>query len=280
MKIGLSSLLFPRVSVEEALSCVNILGANCVEIIFENPHFPPEFNMKRLRGLRKLIDSYDLDVSIHSPYGDINPASYYSEVRALALKQTKRSIDACCALGGDIVVMHVGRCPTPEIENLLSMSKILFLNLTSECLNYAKKRDVKLTLENFPIPIEYPYSHPKQLIGLARKMDGLGITYDVGHAFIEKRRGKMSTPEQKIVEDIKLFGKFLSHVHFHDNHGTHDEHLPLGDGDINFKPIIEALKETNYGGKIILEVWHPRLKRPMKVGRIGLKNVREILKAS
>lgn len=251
-----------------------------MEILFDSPHFPPEFDMKRLGGLRKIIDSYNLDVSVHSSYGDINPASYYKEIRALALQQTKKSIDACRILGGDVVVMHVGRCPMPEIKALFSMTKNLFLNIASKCLDYAKKREVKLTLENFPIPAEYPCSHPKQLIGLTRKMDGLGITYDVGHAFIEKCRAKMKNPEQKIIEDIKQIGKSLSHVHFHDNHGIRDEHLPLGFGDINFKPIIKTLKEINYSGKIVLELWYPRLKKPMKVGRDSLKKVRELLKVS
>ena len=48
MKIGLSGLLFPRVAVEDAISNVAELGADCVEVIFDMPHFPPDFDMRRL----------------------------------------------------------------------------------------------------------------------------------------------------------------------------------------------------------------------------------------
>ena len=280
MKIGLSNLQFPRIPVEEAIKRVAELGADCIEIVFDVPHFPPKFDMKKLRGLRRLINSHGLDVSVHSSVWDINAASYYGPIRSLTMKQIKRSIDACGILEGDIVVVHPGRCPMPEMDKLLSMAKKWFIDLTSECLNYAKKRDIKLTLENFSLLANYPYSHPKEMVALARKLGGLGITFDIGHAYLGKHMERMIAPEQKIASEIKLVREYLTHVHIHDNHGEKDEHLPPGEGDINFKPIMRALKEINYGGRLILELWRPRLKRPMEVGRIGLKNTRELLKTS
>jgi len=280
VKVGLSNLLFPRVPVEEAISRTADLGADCVEIVFDIPHFPPEFDMKRLRSLMRLINSCGLDVSVHGSVWDINPVSYYSEVRALTLKQIKRSIDTCSALGGEIVVMHPGRCPMPEIGRLFSMSKSWFIKFTSECLSYAKKRGIKLTLENFSMSANHPYSYPKQMVGLARKLDGLGITFDIGHAFLDKHRRKLKAPEQEIAEEIKLVGKHLAHVHIHDNHGNGDEHLPPGKGLINFRPIMKALNEINYDGWLIVELWHPRLEGAMEVGRVGLRNTRKLLETS
>ena len=280
MRIGLSNLQFPRISVEEAIERVAGLGADCIEIVFDVPHFPPEFDMRKLRSLRRLINSHGLGVSVHGPVWDINAASYYSSIRSLTMKQMKRSIDACDVIGGDIVVIHPGRCPMPEMDNLFSMAKKWFIDFTSECLNYAKKRDIKLTLENFPPSANYPYSHPKEMVTLARKLDGLGITFDIGHAYLGKHMKKSSAPEQKIASEIKLVREYLAHVHIHDNHGEKDEHLPPGEGNINFKPIMRALKEINYGGRLILELWHPRLERPMEVGRVGLKNTRALLKTS
>ena len=280
MKIGLSGLLFPRVAVEEAISSVAELGADCVEIIFDIPHFLPEFDMKGLAKIRKVVDSCGLEVSVHGPIWDINPASYYDEVRALAFRQIRRSIETCDALGGEIVVMHPGRCPTPHLERQMSMAKIRFINFTSECLKYAKKRGVKLSLENFSLSNEHPYSYPRQMITLARELEGLGITFDVGHAFIGKRREKASEPEKKIAEEIKLVGRHLTHVHIHDNHGEWDEHLPPGEGDINFGPIVKALKGIHYDGRIIVELHNPAMRKPMEVGRVGLKNVRELLRVS
>jgi len=280
VRIGLSNLQFPRIPVEEAIERVAELGADCIEIVFDVPHFPPEFDMRKLRSLRRLINSHGLGVSVHGSVWDINAASYYGPIRSLTMKQMKRSIDACGILGGDIVVIHPGRCPMPEMDKLLSMAKKWFIDFTSECLNHAKKRDIKLTLENFSLSANYPYSHPKEMVALARKLDGLGITFDIGHAYLGKRMTKVSAPEQKIASEIKLMREYLAHVHIHDNHGEKDEHLPPGEGNINFKPIMRALKEINYDGWLILELWRPYLKRPMEVGRTGLKNLRKLLSPS
>jgi sugar phosphate isomerase/epimerase len=280
MKVGLSGLLFYRIPVEDAVSRVAELGADCVEIIFDVPHFSPAFRMEELRGLKKMVGSYDVEVSVHGPIWDFNPASWHQEVRSLSLKKMKQSIDVCSALGGDVVVMHPGRCPIPQIGKLLTMTRTWFGDFTLECLKYAKMREVKLTLENFPTNREHPYSSPKDMVALTRKLDGLEITFDVGHAFLHKCKENIGAPEKKIAEEIKLIGKHLVHVHIHDNHGSWDEHLIPGDGGINFAPIVKALKEVNYKGRIIAELHNPYTKMPMEVGRAGLKKVRDIFKVN
>lgn len=280
MKIGLSGLLFYRITVEEAVSHIAGLGADCVEIIFDVPHFPPRFSMDKLRGLKKTVDSCGLEISVHGPIWDFNPASWHQEIRSLALKKMKQSIDVCRALGGDIVVMHPGRCPIPQINKLLRMTKAWFVDFTSECLKHAKSHDIKLALENFPTNSEHPYSSPNDMVALVRKLDGLGIAFDVGHAFLHKRRENISSPEKKIAEEIKLIGEHLIHVHIHDNHGSWDEHLIPGDGVTDFRPIVKALREINYNGRIIAELHNPYTKRPMEVGRDGLKKVRRLFEIS
>ncbi len=276
----MSGLLFYRIPVEEAVSRVASLGADCVEIIFDVPHFSPDFRMDELRGLKKTVDSSGLEVSVHGPIWDFNPASWHQEVRSLALKKMKQSIDVCSRLGGDVVVMHPGKCPIPQIGRLLSETKAWFVDFTSDCLAHAKKRNVKLALENFPTNSEHPYSAPNDMVALARKLDGLGITYDVGHAYLHKRREDMVAPEKKMAEEIRLMGKYLAHVHIHDNHGAWDEHLIPGRGEADFGPIVKALREVDYKGRIIAELHNPNTKKPMEIGRAGLKKVRELFEAS
>jgi sugar phosphate isomerase/epimerase len=37
----------------------------------------------------------------------------------------------------------------------------------------------------------------------------------------------------------------LAHVHLHDNSGNRDEHLALGRGSINLRPVLDAIEDRN-----------------------------------
>ena len=84
MKIGLSSLLFVKASLEDAIKGIAEVGADYIEIICDLPHFMPDFDLAELKKLKELLDSCRLGVSIHSTFWDLNPASHYSEIRKLA----------------------------------------------------------------------------------------------------------------------------------------------------------------------------------------------------
>src|ERR671910_466525 len=54
---------------------------------------------------------------------------------------------------------------------------------------------------------------------------------------------------------IYIFKDKIVHVHWHDNHGTRDEHLPEGSGLIDHQKALKALKNINYDRTITLEVF-------------------------
>jgi sugar phosphate isomerase/epimerase len=279
MKFGLSGLLFPHLAVERVISNIGALGADYIELIFDLPNLPPGFDLGGLPRLRKLVDAYGLGVSIHGPIWDLNPSSWIPQVRELALKYMRKSIDVCSALGGEIVVVHPGRCPFPQVAGFLSPAKDRFLSFTRKALKHARSRGVRLALENFPSNAEFPYSSPEEMLPLVQELDGLGITFDVGHAFLNKRWQKLSSPEKRIAREIELVGKYIVNIHLHDNHGERDDHLPPGEGVINFRPIITAMKKVGYDGLVTVELHRIGTKDPKETGRTGLKRARELFRA-
>lgn len=68
----------------------------------------------------------------------------------------------------------------------------------------------------------------------------LMLTLDIGHS-------ELLSEKNKSLDFIEAWPERIGHVHIHDNVGgnTHHEdlHLPLGEGRINFAPIMKALKE-------------------------------------
>jgi sugar phosphate isomerase/epimerase len=46
-------------------------------------------------------------------------------------------------------------------------------------------------------------------------------------------------------------GPYIGQLHLHDNHGSHDEHLPLGSGKIDFYQLFTYLKSNEIPQPII-----------------------------
>ncbi len=274
MKLGLSSLPFVNVSIEEAISIIAKLGAECVEIVYDVPHFPPDYDHRKLSGIKEILDTHGLQVSVHASFWDLNPASHYHKLWELTLEQTRRSIDACRAFDGEIVVVHFGRCPIRESRRFLEGTKRRYREFIKQCLSYAQERDVTLTLENASgQPIFYP-SNVEELRKFLTGLEGIKITFDIGHAHLAKRRAGRKNTGAAIAKSIEALRENLVHVHVHDNHSMEDDHLPPGDGDIDFKPAADTLRAINYDGLLIAELWKP--KHPLEVARKGIKKIRDI----
>ena len=88
----------------------------------------------------------------------------------------------------------------------------------------------------------------KQFSYIVHNIPDLIVLLDVGHAFIE---GGM----KRIKNYIDTFENKIFHIHLHDNHGLEDEHLPFGAGNIDFKKVVQWLKEINYDKTITFEVF-------------------------
>lgn len=274
MKIGLSNLLFVKSSPEEAVLRIAELGADCIEVIYDVPHFMPGHQPGQLGELKELIDSHGMEVSVHASFWDLNTASHYREVREFSIKQAKRTIEACERLGGKIVALHSGRTAVPDVDWFFEAAKRNFLESLEEISAHARERGVNIALENIGFPY-FVFTTLQELGNLVEGRDDLGITLDVGHAFRERKALGLENPEQDLAETIRLLGKKITHLHFHDNRGERDEHLIPGKGSINFKPIVQALKDISYKGIVVVELFDPG--NPLEAGRQGLEVTRKLL---
>jgi sugar phosphate isomerase/epimerase len=63
---------------------------------------------------------------------------------------------------------------------------------------------------------------------------------------------------QTVINYINTFKDKIIHIHWHDNHGNRDKHLPIGAGLIDHQRAIKALKKIYYDRTITLEVFTNR----------------------
>ncbi|WP_409468380.1 sugar phosphate isomerase/epimerase family protein [Streptomyces sp. HC307] len=76
----------------------------------------------------------------------------------------------------------------------------------------------------------------------------LGLTLDIGHC--------QCLEPLSPADCVRAAAPWLRHVQIEDMRRGIHEHLPFGDGDIDFPPVLEALAATGYQGLTVVELPH------------------------
>jgi sugar phosphate isomerase/epimerase len=153
-----------------------------------------------------------------------------------------RAVDIAAELGADAVSFWSG---TPQGEE---SREILMQRLVDGCrrlCDHATTRGVKLAFE--PEPGMFIDTMPR----FAELLDqvahpAFGLTLDLGHLHCQG--------EIPIADQVRRWRSLLWNVHIEDmRRGVHD-HLMFGEGEIDFKPVLEALREVGYAGGVHVEL--------------------------
>jgi len=243
-KIG-GSTKFCYSDSESCLHHLKATGYDFAELDLGLPTKPNKFFEDKLKSLRKVIPI----LSAHLP--GIN----YTEEE---IEKCKKFIEILSDQGTHLFVIHLFS------QNLRTEDYFDFkVKKLNDLSDFAKSKDSLLVLENTE----------EDLITLRKVFDEIpkiDFCLDIGHAYLF---GK----EKHCISLIENFSYLLKHIHMHDNVGgfsaKSDLHLPIGDGNINFTPIFEKLKEANYSGNITLELHNA----DKESRRISMQRVRELI---
>lgn len=210
-RIGFSTLaLFMKTPAEWAETIARD-GFNAVEILCEGPNWP------RLAPADAIADSLrrqGLEIYLHSPTIDLNPASVNRGIREETEKQLRESVDMAVIIGARYVTTHPGIVHKDKVRSFCTEYAMQVLG---EVADYARARGVTLSIENMPFRPTF-LCHTTEELDDFRRRCNCGITIDVGHAIL--------CPEPYAFLDMEG----ISYLHINDNHGTRDQHLCPGDG--------------------------------------------------
>ncbi|MFE9830417.1 sugar phosphate isomerase/epimerase family protein [Streptomyces halstedii] len=113
-------------------------------------------------------------------------------------------------------------------------------------LDAATRAGIPLAIEPEPghlLATLADFHHLRTLLG---DPDALGLTLDIGHCQCLE-----PAPPTTCVDEA---APWLRHVQIEDmRRGVH-EHLPFGDGEIDFPPVLDALAATGYDGLTVVEL--------------------------
>lgn len=190
-------------------------------------------------SIRDMLDAAGLECQVHSPICDWNIAALSDRLREASLKETMANIEAAEELGAKVVTVHPG-LSSMSVGGTESRAEERARRSLRILDRFVEGRSLRLGIENMP---DVPFFLGRTADRLASLVDGtdLGITFDIGHANTTGQIDAM----------IDAFSDRLVNVHIHDNHGRRDEHLTIGDGDIDFGHVVSRLR--GYRGNWIIE---------------------------
>jgi len=189
--------------------------------------------------IKEVIASTRLGITVHAPYGDLNLATLNDPIWHESIRQIKACIERASELT-DRVTIHPGYLsPAGKLlpQKVWGLQKEA-LRQIGKC---AVEHSVLACLENMISQKEFLCRDAGELMGMAEGIEGIGLTFDFGHA----------NTLGKVPEFLTHVGH-ANHIHIHDNHGFSDEHLPLGDGTIDWKTVGKTIA-ARYKGVIVIE---------------------------
>lgn len=148
------------------------------------------------------------------------------------------------SLGGDVVSLWSGAVDPADRTTETEAFALLCTRL-ERVLDQAANEGVRVALEPEPGMLVDDLTRYRKLRRDLGRED-LGTTLDIGHLIVTEP----GAPH----EHLGTFQDSLLHVQIDDaRRGVH-EHLPLGEGEIDFAPVIRALRGMGYTGALAAEL--------------------------
>ena len=236
----------PSIELISEITKIYDLNFDYVEIGIESPEGNPDIiNKKNDKDvIKKLIEKFKQKPIAHTAYW-FDLASDYDYVRQAWILEALREIKTARRLGIDLINFHANiNGMFYEVKRKIVLDNTI--KSLREIVSQAKKHKVDVMLEN--VPLSNGIHSVGEFKYIIDNVNGLFVHLDIPHAFTS---GGMAS----VIDYINTFGDKIIHIHWHDNHGQKDEHLPIGEGFIDHKMTIKTLKDIGYDKTITLEVF-------------------------
>ena len=244
-RVGISTGACTDQPIVEVLPAIRAAGATGVEVGTPPRHFDP-WSAAQVEQLGAHLHAVGLDaVSIHTPFGgSLDLADANPEHRLAAIGAALMAASALKRLGGRLVIVHPSDLPRHAYDAAARLDEAArSLALVADGCH---QLGITLVVES-----QLPHligGHPDEFAFLVRNLPpSVGVCLDTGHTALGKHWRRF----------VEVAGSRLSHVHANDNRGSWDDHLPPGDGAIDWPDVAGSLRDAGFDGWIMLELACP-----------------------
>jgi sugar phosphate isomerase/epimerase len=189
----------------------------------------------------KRIKDQGLSVTFHAPFFDLRPGALDRKVREVTIARLEQVFELVPLFSPKSVVCHASfdeRYYVSKEEEWLENSTETWEHF----LGIAKETDTMIAIENV---YETEPLHMKRLLDAFESDPRISFCFDTGHfnAFSE-------TSLDSWMDEL---GSSIGQIHLHDNKGSKDEHVAVGEGTFPFAEFFERLKKNSKSPIITLE---------------------------
>lgn len=267
--VGLSTGCFHQRNILECLELIRGSGFSMIEICSSPAHLDYHDLEAVRRVSRRIADLGMTAYSFHAPFADhIDISALDARQRDVALKEILQAAEAAAALQVCYFVIHPGpehATIPPSHERLQRMENVV--TTLDRVAHRCQELGIACVLEN-KLP-HLLFGNTSDILWILDALDGIevGACLDTGHAYLS---GEISHLLRKLAGHLQM-------IHAHDNRGHRDDHLPPGDGLIDWQSLLQQLMASRFHGVFILEMaGSPDPQQTMANARRGRSYLREI----
>lgn len=278
MKLAFSSNAYLRFSFNDAALKIAKLGYQGIEIMADVPHAWPAFMLEEQKqGIRNSLKSNNLAISninsfmmhaVNDPrqrywYPSwIEPDKHYRQIR---IDHTMRCLTLAKELGAPCITTEPGG--PVEAGGSWSAGLKLFVEMLKPVIEHAEKEGVLLLIEPEPGLLIETADQFLEFMGHI-KSPMVGCNFDIGHSYCVGDDPASTIPR---------LAKFIKHFHLEDIANTRvHHHLIPGDGAIDFKAAIQAIKAIGYKDWVTIELY-PYVEDPDQAASLARARIAPLL---
>lgn len=244
--IGLSTGCFYHQNILDCLPLIRESGFSTIEVCSSPTHLDYHDPAMVRRAADRLHELGMEAYSFHAPFADnIDIASSDEAQRNAALAQVLQAAETAAILRVHYFVIHPGPehpAATAGEEQFARMHNVV--TTLNEVAHRCRELGIMCILEN-KLP-HLLFGNTSDILWILDAINTVevGACLDTGHAFLS---GDMQSLVKKLRGHLKM-------VHVHDNGGAQDDHLPPGDGRIDWENLLHELVQIEFHGALILEM--------------------------
>lgn len=188
-----------------------------------------KLDRKQAHRLAERLQREGLENTLHAPFRDLSPGGADPKVRTVTWERFNQTVELADIFRPKCVVFHPGYDPWRFQDH-----ERFWLQHSVETWTAIVEKAERL---NLTLAVENVFENtPTTLVSLLQHVGSPHFRYclDVGHLNV--------FGDVPLDHWVQIMSPYVVEIHLHDNNGSRDDHLPIGQGSIDFPKLCRLVR--------------------------------------